>query len=71
MPTLRVLVAMAGPHQAWSVGDLYTCDDEHAAHLVAVGRAEYCDPPAPPAPENAMRAGAKERAVRPRGKARG
>lgn len=71
MPTLRLLVAMAGPDQAWSVGDLYTCDDEHAAHLVAVGRAEYCDPPAPATPENAMRAGAKERAVRPRGKARG
>lgn len=72
MLRLRVLVAMAGPTQAWSVGDVYECDAVAAARLVAAGRAEYLDPPAPPsAPEAAMAVPAPERAVRPRARGRG
>ncbi len=71
MRRLRVLVAMAGPDQGWSVGDVYECDAVAAARLVAAGRAEYLDPPAvPSAPEAAM-AAAPERAMRPRAKGRG
>lgn len=71
MPTVRLLVAMAGPDHAWSVGDLYECDDATAARFVAAGRGEMLRPAAPAPVETAMRDGAPERAVKPRGKARG
>lgn len=74
MARVRVLVAMAGSDHSWSVGDLYECDDVSAARLVAAGRVEYLDaqPAAPVAPvETAMRSGAPDRAMRPRGRGRG
>ena len=73
MPTLRLLVAMSGCAQAWATGDLYECDEVAAARLVAAGYGVRVDPPLAPAAsavETAMAAGAPERAVRPRGKAR-
>lgn len=59
---------MSGRDQAWSVGDRYECDEAAAQRLVAAGMAEYLDVPAEI--ETAMAAGAPERAMRPRGKAR-
>lgn len=71
MVSLRVLVAMSGRDRAWSVGDRYECDETAAQRLVAAGMAEYVDvPAAPDVVETAMAAGAPERAMRPRGKAR-
>lgn len=66
---IRLLVAMSGRDQAWTTGDLYECDDAAAARMVAAGLAEYLAPPR--APETAMASGAVERAVKPRGRARG
>lgn len=70
MVTVRLLMAQSGRDQSWSAGDCYECDATVAARLIAEGRAEPLGPPAPGA-ETTMQAGAPERAVRPRGKARG
>lgn len=67
MTRVRLLVAMAGPDQAWSVGDWYHCDEAAAARMVAAGRAAYADPPV----VAAVHGGGSERAMKPRPKGRG
>jgi len=64
---VRLKVSLVGPDFSLSTGDIFTTDDGTAARLIADGAAE----PVVSAPETAMTAGAPERAVRPRGKARG
>lgn len=70
MAVVRILVPMAGV-QSWATGDLYECDEASAARLVAAGRAEWLAPEPSSVGETAMRGGAPERAVKPRGRARG
>lgn len=68
---VKLLVGLAGSTFAYAGGDMYECDDATAARFVAAGIAVY--EPAPPATvvEAAATPGAPERAVKPRGRARG
>lgn len=65
--TIRLLTSLAGPRGAWTTGDVYECDEAEAGRLIAAGFAE----PIAPAYETAVAAPPPERAVKPRGKARG
>lgn len=67
---VRLLVPIAGVGFSLGPGDPYECDDASAARLVAAGIAAPVDPP-PADVETAMAPGARERAMRSRGKARG
>jgi hypothetical protein len=66
---VRLLTSMAGPSGAWTVGDLYECDEPTARRLVAAGYAVPTDVgPVPVVVETAMAEGGPEQAVRPRGR---
>lgn len=67
---VRLLVPIAGLGFSLGPGDPYECDDASAARLVAAGMAVPVEPPAAEG-EVAMAPGARERAMRARGKARG
>lgn len=67
MTVVRLRVSLVGPEFSLSTGDTLTTDEGTAARLIADGAAE----PVVSVPETAMTQGAPERAVRPRGKARG
>jgi hypothetical protein len=73
MPQVRLLVGLAGIDFAHAAGELYSCDADSAARLVAAGFATWVETAAPVparAVETAMR-GVPERAVKPRAKGRG
>ena len=64
--------SLVGPTVSVTTGDVYECDDATAQRLIAAGYAVALPTDSHAgAPETAMASPAVERAVRPRGRARG
>lgn len=66
MAQVRMLTSIAGEYTA-DEGEVLSLQPEEAARWVTAGIAEWWDDPL----ATAMRAGAPEQAMRPRGRARG